>query len=113
MLKAKFNPVTRSKRSGDPKRPAKDAASAPSSAARNLALAHYLERMIERGIIVDYTQAARMLGVTQARMSHLMGLLLLAPTVQEAILWDEIRPRDKELRGMARVAEWQQQEAKS
>ena len=52
---------------------------APSAATRNLALAHHIERLIERGLIADYTQAARMLGVSQPRMTHLMGLLLLAP----------------------------------
>lgn len=30
-----------------------------------------------------------MLGVSQARMSHLMGLLLLALAIQEWILWGE------------------------
>ena len=75
----------------------------PSPAARNLALAHYIERMIDRGLITDYTQAARMLGVSQPRMTHLMGLLLLAPTIQEAILLGEIAPKDKDLRELARV----------
>ena len=36
---------------------------APSAAARNLALAHDIERLINHGVIVDYTDAARMLGV--------------------------------------------------
>ena len=33
-----------------------------------------------------------MLGVSQPRMSHLMGLLLLAPAVQEAILFGALAP---------------------
>ena len=84
---------------------------APSAAARNLALAHHIERLIDRGMIADYTQAARMLGVSQPRMTHLMGLLLLAPAIQEAILLGEAAPRDKELREMARIAEWEAQES--
>jgi len=82
-------------------------------AARNLALAHYLDRMIERGLIADYAQAARMLGVSQPRVTHLMSLLLLSPAIQEEILMGRIAPGDKELRRMARVAEWRQQESQS
>ena len=78
-------------------------------AARNLALAHYLQRMIERGLISDYTQAARMLAVSQPRITHLMGLLLLSPAIQEEILLGRIAPSDKELRRMARVADWAEQ----
>ena len=83
---------------------------APSAAARNLALAHHVERLIDRGLITDYTQAAQMLGVSQPRMTHLMGLLLLAPAIQEAILVGEVAPRDKELRQLSKVAHWHTQE---
>lgn len=84
---------------------------APSAAARNLALAHHLQRLIDRGVIADYTQAARMLGVSQPRMTHLMGLLLLAPVIQEAILLGTLAPGDKELRELSRVASWDAQAA--
>lgn len=87
-------------------------ASTPSPAARNLALAHYVERLIERGVIADYTQAARMLGVSQPRMTHLMALTLLAPGIQEAILMGETLARDKELRGLARILEWDAQQSR-
>ena len=78
-------------------------------AARSLALAHFLGRMIDRGLIADFTQAARMLGVSQPRVTHLMSLLLLSPAIQEEILFGRIAPGDKALRRMARVAEWQEQ----
>lgn len=84
---------------------------APSPAARNLALAHHIQRLIDRGVIDDYTQTARMLGVSQPRMTHLMGLLLLAPAIQEAILLGKIAPTDKELRELSRVASWETQAA--
>lgn len=89
--------------------PKPEAASGPSPAARNLALAHYIDRLIERGIIADYTQAARMLGVSQARMTHVMGLLLLSPAVQEAILLGVLVTKDKALRELARVTSWDAQ----
>ena len=81
----------------------------PSPAAKNLALAHHLERLIERGVIADYTEAARRLHVSQPRMTHLMGLVLLAPRIQEAILLGKVAPKDKDLRDLARIAEWQAQ----
>ncbi len=73
-------------------------------------MAHHIDRLIEPGVIADYTAAARMLGVSQPRISHLMGLLLLAPVIQDAILMGRIAPKDKELRELARVAEWRAQE---
>ncbi len=82
-LKAKFEGNTDkagrsvvSTTNADPRRQGSAVEPAPSPAARNLALAHHIERLIDRGVIVDYTQAARMLGVSQPRMTHLMGLLL-------------------------------------
>jgi hypothetical protein len=80
-----------------------------SSAARNLALAYHLDGLIERGLVADYTAAAKLLGVSQPRLTHLMSLRLLAPTMQEAILAGTIAPGDKALRRLARVAEWREQ----
>ena len=77
-----------------------------SPAARNLALAHRLAALIDQGQIADYTAAARLLGVSQVRITHLMGLLLLAPEIQSAILAGTIAPGDKQLRELARIAEW-------
>ena len=77
-----------------------------SPAARNLALAHRLAELIEKGQIADYTAAARLLGVSQPRLTHLMSLTLLAPEIQAAILAGTIAPGDKQLRQLARVAEW-------
>jgi hypothetical protein len=82
------------------------------AAARNLALAHHLQRLIDRGLVADFTAAARMLGVSQPRLTHLMGLLLLAPEIQAAILLGELTFGDKELRALARIAEWSEQMAR-
>jgi hypothetical protein len=83
----------------------------PSFAARNLALAHHLENLIERGLIADYTAAAQALGVSQPHLSNRMGLLLLAPDLQAAILLGEMEFGDKELRALARIASWDEQKA--
>lgn len=80
-----------------------------SPAARNLALAHRLDQLIQQGLIADYTAAARLLGVSQPRLTHLMSMLLLAPQIQDAILAGTIAPGDKALRKLARVADWREQ----
>jgi len=79
------------------------------AAARNLALAHHLAALIDKGLVADYTAAARLLGVSQPRLTHLMSLLLLAPQIQDAILAGTITPPDKKLRELARIAEWREQ----
>ncbi len=54
--------------------------------ARLLAQAHRIDRMIREGELRDLADAAREIGVTRARMTQIMNLLLLAPEIQEAIL---------------------------
>ncbi len=53
---------------------------------RLLALAHRIEGMIRSGELRDWAEAARLVGVTRARMTQIAKLLLLAPYIQEAIL---------------------------
>ena len=53
---------------------------------RLLALAHELERMIRAGEIEDLAEAARVLGLTRARVTQIANLALLAPEIQEEIL---------------------------
>ena len=91
----------------DGRRPVVDPSVSP--AARNLALAHRLAQLIDQGLIADYTATARLLGVSQPRLTHLMGMLLLAPQIQEAILVGTIAPGDKLLRQLARLPEWPDQ----
>jgi len=55
--------------------------------ARLLALAHRLEGMIGSGEIRDWAEAARLAGVTRARMTQISHLLSLAPDIQETILY--------------------------
>ena len=53
---------------------------------RLLALAHRIDEMIRTGQIEDLATAARLCGVTRARMTQISNLLLLAPEIQEEIL---------------------------
>ena len=73
--------------------------------------------MIRAGEIKDWAEAARLLGVTRARMTQIANLLLLAPGIQEAILIlpfilygiDSITEHD--LRGVAAHVDWPTQAA--
>lgn len=72
-----------------------------------LALAHYVERLVEAGEIESYAEAARVLGLTRARLTQVMGLVLLAPEVQERVLMGELRTTERELRGVVNEVEWE------
>ena len=54
--------------------------------ARLLALAHEIDTMIRQGELRDLAEAARTLGLTRARVTQVVSLLLLAPEIQEAVL---------------------------
>ena len=54
---------------------------------RLLALAHHLESLLRQGIVRDYADIARLRGVSRARVTQIMNLLLLAPDIQEEILF--------------------------
>ena len=54
--------------------------------ARLLALAYRIDGMIRAGKIRDWADAARLLGVTRARMTQIANLLLLDPSVQDKLL---------------------------
>ena len=64
----------------------------PARIARQLALAHALQRRVDDGEFADYADMARALGFTRARITQIMDLLLLAPGIQEEILFLEIVP---------------------
>jgi hypothetical protein len=79
-----------------------------------LALAHRIEDMIVDGEIADWAEAARLSGLTRARMSQVAALVLLAPEIQEAIL--ELPPTtgrdtitERELRPIVAEPVWERQ----
>ena len=69
----------------------------PAQVARQLALAHALRGRVSRGEFADYAAMARDLGFTRARISQLMDLLLLAPDIQEELLFLEALPGQQPL----------------
>ena len=84
---------------------------------RLLALALHMEDLCRRGEIADFAELARLTMVTRARMTQIMSLLLLAPDIQEEILFlprssgglDPIR--EKAIRPIAAIPDFRKQQA--
>jgi hypothetical protein len=81
----------------------------PSPAARTLAMAHRIARAVESGELRDFSDAARRIGVSQARISMVVSLTLLAPKLQKAILFEGKRIGFKLMLKLARMQDWETQ----
>jgi predicted XRE-type DNA-binding protein len=86
----------------------------PARVARMLAFAHKLKQAIAAGEYEGQADAARQLGLTRARVSQLMDLTLLAPVIQEEILFlnrvDGIEPvSERKLRPVSQKLNWRDQ----
>jgi hypothetical protein len=83
----------------------------PARVGRMLALAHHLQGAIDRGLVADQAAVARKLGLTRARVTQLLDLLMLAPDVQEVVLVleavDGAEPvAERTLRSVAHAGTW-------
>ena len=56
---------------------------------RYMALAIHFEDLIRQGVVTDYADLARLGHVTRARVTQIMNLRLLAPEIQEELLFTE------------------------
>jgi hypothetical protein len=54
--------------------------------ARVLAFAHEIDRRVRADELADLAHAARVFGLTRARVTQITNLLLLAPAIQEEVL---------------------------
>ena len=61
----------------------------PARVAITLALAHKLQQAIDTGVVTDRAEVARRLGLTRARVTQIMNLLLLPVAEQERLLFLE------------------------
>lgn len=83
--------------------------------ARLLALAHRIDDLVRSNQVGGYAAVAAAGGVTRARVSQIVGLLNLAPDIQQAILElplitegrDPVSEHD--LRPIAKVSDWGKQ----
>ena len=53
---------------------------------RLLVLGHHFEQLVRGGGVKDYAEIARLTGLSRARVTQIVNLMLLAPERQEAIL---------------------------
>jgi len=86
----------------------------PARVAVTLALAHTIQRAIDRGEIRDQAEAARRLGLTRARVTQILDLTLLAPDIQErvfsrAVAADAKSLGERAVRSAARASCWVKQ----
>ena len=80
--------------------------------ARLMALAIKYQDMVDRGEVKDYADLARLGLVTRARLTQIMNLMLLAPDIQEGLLFGMPNRSDileTELREVTKVACWRDQ----
>jgi len=84
---------------------------------RLMALAIHFDDMVARGQIEDYATVARLGQVSRARVTQIMNLSLLAPDIQEEILFLPMTRRNRDvlntfvLQPLAREHDWQRQRA--
>ena len=82
---------------------------------RLMALAIHFDSMIRKGAIRDYGDIARLGSVSRSRVSQIMALLDLAPSIQEAILFLPRVPAgrdvvtERSLRGIVTETDWDTQ----
>ena len=105
-LRCKFRPAPGKGRRSKPKDQPR--VRVATRAARMLALAYSIEHDIEAGKILDYATVARALGVTRARLTQVLNLLLLAPEIQENVLLGEV-VTERRLRPVMGEPDWANQ----
>ena len=76
---------------------------------RLMALAIKFQAMVERREVRDYADLARLGYVTRARLTQIMNLLLLAPDLQEQLLFSATMVEERRLRNVVKLVEWRDQ----
>ena len=93
--------------------PAPEPQGRPPRIARLLALAHKLDALVRTGTITGYAELARLGHISSARLTQIMVLLHLAPSIQENILFlssaDGRFIAELGLRKIAREPRWDHQ----
>ena len=74
--------------------------------ARLLALAHKFQGMLDRGEVKSMAELARLGRVSRARMTQIMDLLMLAPEIQEDLLFGSVDVALKTLTPLVRSTVW-------
>ena len=77
--------------------------------ARLLALAHKFQGMLDRGEVKSMAELARLGGVSRARITQIMDLLMLAPEIQEEVLIGALDVCLRDLMPVVRHVCWEDQ----
>lgn len=95
------------------KPPAAGATKQPPRLRHALLAGHQIERRLRDDPTQDYASFARATGVSRARVTQIVGLTLLAPDIQEAILTDDsqamLRLSERALRPVTAEPIWERQ----
>jgi len=82
--------------------------------ARLLALAHMLDGLVRSGAVPDYSELAQLGGTPQSRLSQILILINLTPSIQERILFltavEAQSLGESGLRAIARESSWGRQQ---
>lgn len=80
---------------------------------RLMALAIKFQDMVDRGEVRDYADLARLGYVTRARVTQIMNLLLLAPDIQEMLIFSgcEHKLSERRIRAAIKQTRWASQRA--
>jgi len=97
-----------------PPPPKQEPARRPARVAQMLALAHQLQGALEGGEFKDQAALARQFGLTRGRITKLLDLTLLAPDIQEEVLFLEAdngrEPlTEREIHAVTRHLNWAEQ----
>jgi hypothetical protein len=82
---------------------------------RLMARAIHMQDLVDRGEVADYAELARLAHVSRPRITQIMNLTLLAPDIQEAILFLPATDGgcgavgERAVRRMCAVADWRKQ----
>ena len=83
--------------------------------ARLMALAIRFDHLISSGQVANQAKLARLGSVSRARMTQIMNLVLLAPDIQEELLFLSCAPTERspihlrQLQTIAAIPEWNEQ----
>jgi hypothetical protein len=83
--------------------------------ARLMALALRLEQLVQSGAVANYAALAALGHVSRARVTQILNLRLLAPDIQEALLFLPAAPKGpdpirlRQLQSLATLLDWRQQ----
>jgi hypothetical protein len=76
---------------------------------RLMALAIKFQDMVDTGEVQDYADLARLGYVTRARLTQIMNLILLAPDLQEQLLFSAVAGHERLMRKITTIVAWSDQ----